>query len=112
VSLRRHGKRSFFVQDWLIFSGVAKSIGRTIAEIQRRFKPFLENGDDSLIPPDLQRCIYTIVSSSHQPHKHICTLVDRRLFHPYRPSDTVAKPNGRRSDRVSRPSFTDHSEPD
>ena len=34
---------------------------RTIAEIQKRFKPFLENGDDSQIPPDLQRCIYTIV---------------------------------------------------
>jgi hypothetical protein len=53
-------------QDWLISSGVAKSLDRTIAEIQRRFKPFLENGDDSLIPPDLQRCIYTIVSFQHR----------------------------------------------
>lgn len=55
-------------RGWLTFSGMAKSIGRTIAEIQRRFKPFLENGDDSLIPPDLQRCIYTIVSPEQRSY--------------------------------------------
>lgn len=32
----------------------------TIQEVQRRFQPFLESGDDSLIHPDTQRCIYTI----------------------------------------------------
>lgn len=32
----------------------------TIAELQRRFKPFLDSNDDSLIPPDLQRVIFTI----------------------------------------------------
>jgi hypothetical protein len=55
-------------RGWLISFGVAKSLDRTIAEIQRRFKPFLENGDDSLIPPDLQRCIYTIVSPERRSY--------------------------------------------
>jgi aminopeptidase 2 len=29
-----------------------------LAELKKRFKPFLENNDDSQIPPDLQRSIY------------------------------------------------------
>ena len=74
---------------------------RTIAEIQRRFKPFLENGDDSLIPPDLQRCMYTIVSRSArwQPLRTWLTSISNPLN---RPSDTEEKPSGKRSDRVSR----------
>jgi aminopeptidase 2 len=39
-------------------------VDRTIAELKRRFQPFLEKNDDSLIPPDLQRSIFTIVSDS------------------------------------------------
>lgn len=32
----------------------------TLDEIRKRFQPFMESGDDSLIHPDTQRCIYTV----------------------------------------------------
>lgn len=42
-----------------VSAGAAAEDPDVLAELKRRFQPFLEKGDDSLIPADLQRAIFT-----------------------------------------------------
>ena len=41
-----------------VSAGAAAEDPDVLAELKRRFKPFLEKGDDSLIPADIQRAVF------------------------------------------------------
>lgn len=63
----------------------------TIAELQRRFQPFLEKGDDSLIPPDLQRELYSYAVAVMDADITYNTLPFSRLdLHHCKPSASVS----------------------
>lgn len=46
------------LRELAVSSAASAEDADVLAELKARFQPFLENGDDSRIPPDLQRSIY------------------------------------------------------
>lgn len=55
--------RSGWVQDGDILKSLLIALSRVIKELKSRFQHFKETGDDSKIPADLQRTIYSVVCS-------------------------------------------------
>lgn len=47
------------LRELAVSAAAASEDPGVLAELKKRFQPFLESGDDSKIPPDLQRTIYT-----------------------------------------------------